>query len=259
MIISNQKDLKLYQQAANLSTQILAQLRLKLKPGIYPVEIDNLAKKLCLKHRVKPAFQGVASKDKVYDYATCISINDTVVHGAPGSIGKIKVGDLVKVDFGLIYQGLYTDHCFTVAIKKLTPSKKKLIQVAKDSVWQAVQQAVTGAAVGDLGSTMHSIALANGFDVLKQYTGHGIGRTLHDQPIIPAHGQPHTGVKLETGMVICVESQVVTGSDQVYLSPDGWSVKTKDKGNTAMFEYMVVVRPKAPLVLTPTFDWPIVV
>ena len=106
---------------------------------------------------------------------------------------------------------------------------------------------------------MHAIALASGFDVLKQYTGHGIGHTLHEQPMLPAHGQPHTGTKLEKGMVLCVEAQLVTGSDQVYVAEDGWTVKMTDRGNTAMFEYMVVVQDKKPIILTPNFNWPIVV
>jgi len=259
MIITNKKQLKAYQQAAKISTQILASLRQALKPGIYPIKIDKLAEKLCQQHQVKPAFKGVKHKDKIYQYSTCISINDTVVHGVPSSTRKIQPRDIVKIDFGIVYQGLYTDHCFTVAINKLTPQSRKLITTAKKAVQSAIPKAITANTTGDLGHTIQTIAQKAGFDVLKKYTGHGIGKSLHQPPTIPAHGQPRLGEELKKGMVICLEAQLVTGSDKVYIDKDGWTVKMADKGNTAMFEYILVVQDKKPLILTPTLNWPIVV
>lgn len=259
MIVSNSRELKAYQKVANLSTSILKTLKDALKPGIYPIEVDNLAKKLCQENGVKPSFQGVGHKGNVYDFATCISVNDTVVHGVPSKTIKLKVGDIVKLDFGIISQGLFTDQCVTVAIGKLAPKSEKLINTAKKAVLAAVAKAVSGSTTGDLGHTMHSIAKSEGFDVLKQYTGHGIGKVLHEPPTIPAHGQPGTGTTLKKGMVICVEAQLVTGSDQVYVAKDGWTVKMSDGGNTAMFEYMVVVDKRKPKILTHTLDWPITV
>ena len=188
MIITTKKELKLYQQAGLLSTKLLKQLKDAVKPGIYPIAIDQLADKLCAQHNVTPAFRGVASRGKVYQYATCISINDTVVHGVPSKTEKIKPGDLVKVDFGIHYQGIYTDHCFTVAVKQLSPANEKLIKTAQQAVQAAIPVAITNNTVGDLGHTMQTIAVKNGFDVLKQYTGHSIGKTLHEKPTIPAHG-----------------------------------------------------------------------
>jgi len=258
MIIANKKQLKEYRQVANLSSSILKQLVQALKPGIYPIEIDNLAQKLCQDNQVVPAFKGVGGPSNPYQYATCISVNDTVVHGVPSSNQKLKVTDIVKIDFGIIANKLYTDHCVSVAIKKLTPQTEKLIKNAKRSVLSAVAKAITGNTVGDLGQAMYSVAKSEGFDVLKQYTGHGIGYTLHENPSIFAYGQPHTGDILKKGQVICVEDQVVEGSDQVYTADDGWSVKMSDQKNTAMFEYMVVVGER-PEILTQTMDWPIVI
>ena len=259
MIIQTSKQLKIYRKAANLSTSILKQLIYALKPGIYPIEIDNLAKQLCRQNQVQPAFEGVGRPGNLYQYATCVSVNNTAVHGAPSSTIKLKEEDIVSVDFGIVVNNLYTDHCVTVAIKKLTPSTEKLIRTAKKSVLEAVAKATPGNTIGDLGHTMHSIAKSEGFDVLKQYTGHGIGLTLHESPNIPAHGQPGTGDILKKGQVICIEDQLVTGSDQVYVDKkDNWSVKTTDNGNSAMFEYMVVVG-KNPEILTQTMSWPIVI
>lgn len=258
MIITNHHDLVNYQRAGALSTQILRELKLAVKPGILPIEIDRLAESLCRKNQVKPAFKGVYPANP-YQYSTCISVNDVIVHGIPSQTEKLKAGDVVKVDFGLVYQGLYTDHCFTVAVGQFTPASKSLVTAARDAVAAAIPLAIAGNTTGDLGNRMQTIAQNNGFDVLKQYTGHSIGRTLHDPPAIPAFGEKKTGTLLEKNLVLCLEAQVVTGSDQVKVADDGWSVKTIDGGLSAMFEYMVIVGEKQPILLTPTLDWGMIV
>ena len=258
MIIQNDQELKTYQKGVDLAMKILLQLNHSLKPGILPIDIDQLAFKLCGQHHVKPAFFGTGGKHANYQHAACISVNDIAVHGIPSRTEVFKIGDIVKIDFGIIYQGFYTDFCVTVGLKHLTAAQTKLIQVAKKAVRESIKQAVPGNTTGHIGSVIHSVAKKSGFDVLKKYTGHGIGKTLHDSPVIPAHGTPGQGEVLKPGMVICLEAQLVTGSDQVEVSEDGWSVKTVDHGPVAMFEYMVVVQDK-PLVLNPTFDWPIII
>jgi len=258
MIIGSAKELAVYQKGVDLAMKILLQLNQSLQPGILPIDIDQLAFKLCDQYHVKPAFFGTGGKHSTYPHATCISVNDTAVHGIPSRTEPLKPGDIVKIDFGIIYQGFYTDFCVTVGLKQLTPAQTKLIQVAKKAVRESIKQAIPGNTTGHIGSIIHAVAKKSGFDVLKQYTGHGIGKTLHDSPVIPAHGTPGQGELLQPGMVVCLEAQLVTASDQVEVSEDGWSVKTVDHGLVAMFEYMVVVQDK-PLILNPTFDWPIVV
>lgn len=258
MIITNKNDLKNYLRAGELSTKILAKLKQAVRPGVLPITIDNLAKDLCHQHRVKPAFVGVNSQNP-YHWATCISVGDVVVHGIPSKTEAMKNGDVVKVDFGLVYQGLFTDHCFTVVIGQPSREVNKLVTTARDAVQAAITLAVEGRTTGDLGHKMQAIVRRHGFDVLKQYTGHGIGRTLHDPPAIPAYGEPKTGSQLEKNMVLCLEAQVVAGSAQVNVAADGWSVRTLDGGLSAMFEYMVVVGKSRPLVLTETLDWDMIV
>lgn len=258
MIITNPHVLKLYQEAGRLSAKILGRLKQAIKPGILPIEIDRLAESLCQKNHVRPAFKGVNLLNP-YQYSTCISINEVVVHGIPSGKVKIKAGDVVKVDFGIVYQGLYTDHCFTVAVGRFTPESKNLIVTARDAVAAAIPLAVAGNTTGDLGARMQALAESGGFAVLTQYTGHGIGRTLHDRPAIPAFGAPGTGDRLEKNMVLCLEAQLVTGNNEVVTASDGWSVVTRDGGLSAMFEYMVVVGEKQPLVLTETRDWGMIV
>lgn len=259
MTIKKPKDREKYRQAALLSTEILKQLVQMVKPGVLPIEIDKKALELCKKNRVKPAFMGVEGHQGPYEYSTCISVNETVVHGVPSKDVAFKTGDLVKVDFGLVYKGFYTDQCVTVGVGELSKKRIRLVETARESVQEAVKLAVEGNTTGLLGSTMHQIAKKNGFDTLKNYTGHGIGKTLHDQPSIPAYGYMLAGDVLRAGQVVCIEAQLVEGSDMVVTSRDGWSVGTKDGGWSAMFEYMVVVGKEKPEVLTPTLDWEIVV
>lgn len=257
MRITSSQQLSTYQEICRISTEILRQLYESAVVGKTPLEIDQLAFQLCKKYEVEPAFFGVPGYRSEYRYATCTYVNDVTVHGIPKK-EELKPGDLVTVDFGIVKEGLFTDHCVTVGIEKVTGADLRLLEVGRASVWNAVQLATANNSVGDLGDAMESTAQKAGFDTIKEYIGHGIGRTLHDDPEIPAHGRKGTGVLLDRGMVICVEDQVVAGKPGVYLDNDGWSVRTDDGKNSVMFEYMVVVEKDAPIVLTPTHDWELV-
>ncbi len=258
MITKSSAELTTYKKATQISKKILSQLRDAIKPGVYPIELDNLAGKLCQKNGVKSSFKGVVNGNLTYGFNSCISVNDEILHGIPSRNRKIQTGDLVKIDFGIIYQGFHTDHCFTVGVGQVSDQNLKLLKVSREAVLNAVKLAKPGNKTGDLGYAMHSTAYKVGFDTLKQYVGHGIGKSLHEYPEIPAFGRPGSGKKLEKNMIICVECQVVTGDDRVYIEDNGWTVKTTDGGNGSMFEYMVRV-DKKPEILTPTQDWPLLV
>lgn len=257
MIITDTQTLAQYRRAAQVSTSILEELRLAIKIGVTPLAIDRLADRLCQQHQVKPNFKGVGSRKNQYQHATCISVNDTVVHGIPDD-RPFQLGDIVKVDFGINDGGLNTDHCFTVGVGQLTAADEQLVLVSKKAIQKAARLAVTGNTIGDLSHAMQKTVERAGFNVIKEFVGHGIGRTLHEDPQIPAFGKPHRGQRLTTGMVLCVEAQIVAGSDEIYLADDGWTIKTADGQKAAMFEYMVVVNPDQPIFLTPTLHWPII-
>ena len=257
MIIRDERELVRYKEAAAKSMQIMRQLFAAVKAGVTPLEIDQLADEQCQKLGVTPDFKGVGPKNNQYQWATCISVNDTVVHGIPDD-RPLKQGDLVKVDFGIDDQGWMTDHCFSKTVGQPKPQDLKLLQVARQAIQKAAHLAVVGKRTGDLGATIQQTVERAGFSVVKEFVGHGIGHTMHDQPQLPAHGQPHTGSKLKEGMVLCVEAQVLASdSDQIYVEDDGWTIKTADGARAAMFEYMVVVGKKKPLFLTNTLDWPL--
>ena len=258
MIINSDYQLARYQEVGKQSAEILWQLWQATVAGATPMEIDRLAERLCQKNGVTPAFKGVGSKKNPYRWTTCIAVNDAVVHGIPNEI-PLETGDIVKVDFGMISEdGFYTDHCFSKSIGEPSPEDLKLLKVARRSVQDAARKAIMGNQVGDLGFTMqHSVEQA-GFSVVKEFVGHGIGFTMHDEPQIPAWGKVRSGLTLKRGQVLCVESQVIASTDdEVYMDDDGWTIRSSSGAKAAMFEYMVVVQEKKAIFLTPTLDWPL--
>ena len=250
MIITKPKEEKILKEAASISVKILSQLRDEIREGVTPLDIDRQAGFLCKKYGVKPAFRRVNG----YNYNTCISVNDVAVHGIPKDI-PFKKGDLVSIDFGIYHKKFYTDHCWTWSIGKPCKENAKLLKAGRDAVENAVLKAVVGNRVGDLGYEMEKEANENGYNTLRMFVGHGIGKTLHGEPEIYAYGEKGTGQPLEDGMVICVECQVVDDISDVVIDDDGWSAKTVNGGNSVMFEYMVIVRDKKPEILTNTLDW----
>jgi len=259
MILKSKKDLDKYIEATKLSTEILSELVSMVSIGVYPIEIDKRAGELCKKHGARPAFKGQEDYSGMYEYSTCISVNDTVVHGVPSSGEMIKDGDVVSLDFGLVKDGLYTDHCHTVGVGKVSEGDKNLINVGRKSIQDGVSQAIVGNRVGDIGYATSSEVYAKGFVIAKDFIGHGIGKRLWEEPGIPPIGKKGTGAKLVEGMVLCIEAQILAGSEKVYKTGDGWTIKTRDGKNSVMYEYMVVVRKDTPLILTDTLNWKVLV
>ena len=254
MIIKNPKDELMLREAAEISVSILAELGKNIREGVTPLELDDLAGELCEEYGVEPDFKTVDD----YKYNTCISVNDVAVHGIPNNI-PLKDGDLVSIDFGISHKGYCTDHCWTWSVGKPSVKNAKLLAAGRAAVENAVEKAVAGNHTEDLGYEMEHEAKSNGYNILKIFVGHGIGRSMHEFPDVPAYGHKGRGDLLVDGMVICVECQVVDDNGEIYVDDDGWSVHTENGGNSVMFEYMVIVRKDKPVVLTDTLDWGTVV
>lgn len=254
MIVKKEKEERILKEACGISMRILKALGDDLREGVTGLDIDREAGFLCRKYKVKPAFKRV----KGYNFNTCISVNDVAVHGIPNEV-PFKEGDLVSIDFGIYQKKIYTDHCWTWSIGKPSKENKKLLNAGRAAVENALGKAVVGNKTGDLGYEMEKEAKSNGYNTLRIFVGHGIGKTLHDEPEILAYGKKGTGEKLEDGMVLCVECQVVDDVSDVVIDDDGWSARTVNGGNSVMFEYMVIVREDEPDILTNTLDWDVVV
>jgi methionyl aminopeptidase len=250
-------EIEIVREAAEISMRILKQLVDATKIGVTPLEINDLAGKLCEQNGVKPSFLGVDNGETKFPGNMCVCVNSEILHAIPRDTRKFQEGDLIKLDFGIVHKGFNTDHCVTVGLGNLSEADVSLLKIGKIAVESAIPQAKPGNTTGDLGYVMQSIAELSGYNVLSGFVGHGIGRSLHEYPQVPAYGEPHTGSKLEAGMVICMEAQVVAGRDETRTAEDGWTVITRDGANGVMFEYMVLITEDEPEILTDTREWPI--
>lgn len=252
-IFTSEKDITLLKKAGSLSAKILFELQQNVLENITAGDINDLAEELCAKNKVVPSFKGVPGPKNDYNYALCVSVNDEVLHAIPYKSKILKAGDIVKLDFGIKYEGFFTDHCVTVAIGKVSKDEERLINTARLCVDRAILEAVHGNKVGDISNVLQTVADLANLKYIKSYCGHGIGRTLHEPPEIPAFGQKGTGITLKTGMVLCVENQLTLGTNQLKLDSDGWTLRTVDGSKSAMFEHMVYVQKNKPFILTDLF------
>lgn len=264
MILVNEEQKQTYREAANISIGILYEVSKNLKEGVLPIEIDKQAYELCKQYKVKPAFFNVKANAKnKFGHNICVGVNDEVLHSIPSSQRKLQYGDIVKLDFGIIYKGFYTDQCYTFVIGGYKNKQdQKLVEVAKSSIENAVYKARSGMKILDLTELIFNPVQDAGFTTMKDFVGHSIGRTLWDSPAIPSYYPfivENKKEKLQPNQVICIESQVVAGSNEYFLE-EGWTVKTKDGSNGAMYEYMLMLgEDEDNEVLTDMFNWDVVV
>ena len=244
--IKSQYDVQQMRISGRIAAEIVQQLSTELRVGQSAGEVDQRARELCAQNGVKPAFLGYQG----FSGAICISVNDEVVHGIPYDTKIFAEADLIKLDFGVIYNGYYSDHCRTFPVGKITDQQKQLLAAGEAATLNAVSLAKVGNRIGDLSHAMQSTAESAGFSVVRSYVGHGIGKKLHEEPEVPAFGEPSTGPFLQENMIICIECQVCEGSAEIIHDKDGWTSRTKDGEDCVMFEHMVRITVGEPEVLT---------
>ncbi len=199
---------------------------------------------------VEPAFKGYMG----YPYATCVSVNEEVIHGLPKRNKIFKKGDIVSIDTGAIYKGYYGDAALTYIVGETDEKSEKLVRVTREALLKAVENLKPGLRIGDLGYIIQSYVEKHGFNVVRDYVGHGIGRELHEEPQIPNYGRPGRGIVLKAGMTIAIEPMVSSGTWRVEVLDDGWTVVTADGSRSAHFEYTVVITENGVEILTP-WEW----
>lgn len=237
--------------ACNISRKIMQGLLQKVEIGATPIELNHIASELCKKYNCEPAFFGVKGLINSFPGNVCISVNNEVLHTIPFSTRKFQSGDIVKVDFGIKFMGVFTDHCVTKIVD--TPAHrdhKRLVDTSKLCVEKGIENAVVGKTVGDISFALQSVAELAGFNYVTNYCSHGIGKYLHMEPEILSYGKPNTGLKLEEGMVFTIENQITLGSAELNLDKDGWTLRSVDGSFAAMTEHMVIVRKGKAEVLT---------
>jgi methionyl aminopeptidase len=233
---------------------ILARVRDALaalaKPGVALIDLDKKAQELIEAAGAKPAFLGYkpAWADKAYPASICASVNDVVVHGVPTGY-KLKEGDVLKIDIGVRYKGLYTDTAVTVCAGEPSKEARHLIDTTRDALVLAIDQCVAGRSVGDIGFAINAYVRKNGLRVVKGLTGHGVGKKLHEDPVVPNEGKPGIGPKLETGMTLAIEPMVTQGSGEIEELKDG-AFKIADGALAAQFEHTIAITESGPEILT---------
>jgi methionyl aminopeptidase len=233
----SKEEVELIRESSLLVSKTLAEVAKVIGPGITTKQLNDLAETFIRDHGAIPAFLNYNG----FPYSLCISPNEQVVHGFPGEY-VIKEGDLISVDCGVIKNNFFGDSAYTFSIGEIDAERKKLVEVTQECLKLAIEKAVVGSRIGDVGFAVQAYAEANGFGVVKELVGHGVGVKLHEKPEVPNYGKRGSGIKLEEGMVIAIEPMINAGTAGVKFWSDGWTVTSKDNKPSAHFEHTVAVK-----------------
>lgn len=243
--IKSEKDLRMLRRSGQILAGVMRKVKKSVRAGITTSDIDRLSEELILKEKAVPAFKGY----KGFPASVCISVNEEIVHGIPGPRALLE-GDIVSVDLGVNYQGYFSDAAITLPVGRVESGKKKLIEVAKQALDIGIKQAYAGNNLGDISHSIQSFVERQGFSVVRQFVGHGIGAALHEDPEVPNFGKPHLGPQLKSGMVLAIEPMINMGSWEAQIAANGWTAVTKDGLSSAHFEHTVAITDKGPVILT---------
>jgi methionyl aminopeptidase len=247
--IKSTREIQIMRQANIIVAEILQELKQKVAPGVTTLELDALAEELTLKKKALPAFKGYAVAGRVFPCCLCVSINEEIVHGIPSN-RAMKEGDIVGLDFGVIYNGFYGDSAITVGVGEVSEDAKRLMAVTELSLYKGIEQLQEGKRLGDLGAVVQKTAEDAGYSVVRAFVGHGIGKRLHEEPPVPNYGEPDRGLRLKEGMVLAIEPMVNVGTHEVEIKEDGWTAVTKDGSLAAHFEHSVALTKDGPYILS---------
>ncbi len=244
MVLKTPGEIQLMDEANRIVHQVLEAMGQTIAPGVTSRELDRLAEKIIRDAGGVPAFLNYRG----YPATLCISVNDVIVHGIPKDV-PLKDGDIVGIDCGVLYKGYYGDAARTFAVGRIDPEAKRLLEVTEEALRRAVAQVKPGGRLSDIGHAVQRYAESHGFSVVREFSGHGIGTSLHEDPQIPNYGVPGKGPKLKPGMVLAIEPMVNAGGAGVRMDADGWTARTEDGSLSAHFEYSVAVTPRGARVL----------
>ena len=247
--LKTDEEIEIQRQSSLLVGKTLAEVAKLIKPGVKTGELDKVAEEFILDHGAVPGFKGYGG----FPATLCISVNDEVVHGIPGD-RELNDGDIVSIDCGTLMNGFYGDSAYTFAVGNVDSEVLELLKRTKESLYLAIEQAVAGKRVGDIGNAVQKHVESYGFSVVRDLVGHGVGRNLHESPEVPNYGRRGSGVKLKKGMCLAIEPMVNLGVKEVTQDKDGWTIRTADAKPSAHFEHDVAVRNSKADILS-TFDY----
>ncbi len=244
--IKSRREIEIMRDANRIVAEVLITLKEIIEPGMDTEYLNKKAEEITEKHGAKPAFKGYMG----YPKSLCVSINSEIVHGIPSKSKKIREGDIVSLDFGVIYKGYYGDAALTVAVGEVSDVARKLMKVTEESLYRGIEAAQPGNHLGDIGHAVQSYVEANGFNVVRDFVGHGIGKQLHEEPQVPNYGKPGEGVLLREGMTLAIEPMVTEGTWKVKVLEDGWTAVTADGKLAAHYEHTIAITSNGPEILS---------
>jgi len=245
IILKSQDEITIMREAGHILGEVRELLVERLRPGLVEKELDEIARAEFKKRKVTPAFLGYQG----YPATVCVSINDEIVHGIPGD-REIADGDVVSLDIGCVHRGFVADSAVTVGVGDVAPEARRLIDVTRESLKRGIAAARAGAHIGAIGAAIQTYVEGEGFSVVREYVGHGVGRQMHEDPQVPNYGSPDAGPLLKEGMVIAIEPMVNMGDWHTKKDPDDWTVRTLDGSLSAHFEHTLAIRDGEAEVLT---------
>jgi methionyl aminopeptidase len=246
IVIKTSKEVEKMRRAGGIVREVLHAVRAMVKPGVTTLDLENMAAKMIEDAGATPAFKGYHG----FPCVLCTSLNEQVVHGIPSAKTVLREGDILSVDCGAVIDGYYGDSAITIPVGKVAATTQRLLDVTRGSLEKAIETVRPGAMLGDVGAAVQEMVEAEGFSVVKEFVGHGIGTHMHEDPQIPNFGQRGRGVRLREGMVLAIEPMVNAGGDAVRVLKDGWTAVTEDGSLSAHFEHTVAVTKDGAAILT---------
>lgn len=248
--LRSQREVELIKESSKIVAEVLALIGSRIKAGVFTKELDEIAERYIRSRGATPAFKGYGfDKKNLFPASLCVSVDDVVVHGIPDG-HVLEEGQIISIDVGVRKNGYFGDGAKTFAVGRIDGEKLRLMRVTEESLYKGIEKAVAGNHIHDVSFAVQKFVEANGFSVVRDLVGHGVGKKLHEEPAIPNYGDPGTGVKLKEGMVLAIEPMVNAGTYKVEVDSDGWTVRTADGKPSAHFEHTVVVRKGEPEILT---------
>ena len=241
----SENEIKMISKSCQIVADTIDMISEFVVPGALISDLDKKAENFITSQGARPAFKGYMG----FPSTLCISIEDAVVHGVPGDI-ELKEGQIVGIDCGAELNGFYGDHAKTFSVGKISSEKKKLMEITEESLYKGIEKAVPGNFVGDIGYAVQTHAESNGFSVVRELVGHGIGENLHEEPQVPNYGNPSQGYKLHAGMCIAIEPMINLGGREIYTAKDGWTILTADGKASAHFEHTIAILDDGPKILS---------
>lgn len=243
IFLKTEDEIALMRRANRLVGETLAELAKHIKPGVSTLQLDKIAGEFIRDHGAVPTFKNFPNPyGSPFPANICTSVNDVVVHGIPDSKTVLKDGDIISVDCGTLLDGFNGDSCYTFCVGEVAPEVKALLRTTYEALLLGIEQAVAGNHLGDIGSAVQDHCESRGYGVVRELTGHGIGRKMHEDPMVPNYGRRGNGVLLKSSMCIAIEPMITMGARNIYLMPDRWTVRTRDGKPAAHFEHTIAVR-----------------